>query len=179
MNGGSRKKRSKDHFSLPPFLTTVTDVPTPRRRRGRWSRWFVRGRRWRASETPAATQLRSTVLLTHPISHQVEGARVCKLKADQVGIEEVKTDDECLSRSYLYLSDIIVEGVPHASLTNIVWPTHDPVHPECVALNLELSINRLWLKLFSEGARDALPRVRRIESCSPFASPAPVVKSPA
>ncbi|KAF9646160.1 phenylalanyl-tRNA synthetase [Thelephora ganbajun] len=104
----------------------------------------------------------------YPVFHQMEGA--CVFKTDQVAIEEMKTDNARLSR-YLGQSNIVIEDIPHISLTNPAQPTHDPAHSELVALNLKLSINSLLLKLFGGGARDAPLQVRWIEAYFPFTSP--------
>ena len=104
----------------------------------------------------------------YPVFHQMEGARV--FKTDQAAIEEIKTDNERLSR-YLNQSNIAIEDIPHTSPTNPVQSTHNPVHSELVALNLKLSINSLLLKLFGGGARDAPLQVRWIEAYFPFTSP--------
>jgi len=104
----------------------------------------------------------------YPVFHQMEGARV--FKTDQAAIEEVKADNDRLTR-YLDQSNIVIEDVPHASPTNPVQPTHDPTHSKLVALNLKLAINSLLLKLFGGGARDAPLQVRWIEAYFPFTSP--------
>lgn len=104
----------------------------------------------------------------YPVFHQMEGARV--FKTDKAAIEQVKADNERLSR-YLDQSNIIIQDIPHISPTNPVQPTHDPTHSELVALNLKLSINSLLLELFGGGARDAPLQVRWIEACFPFTSP--------
>lgn len=104
----------------------------------------------------------------YPVFHQMEGARV--FKTEKAAIEEVKSDNERLSR-YLGQSNIVIKDIPHTSPTNPVQPTHDPVHSELIALNLKLSINSLLLKLFGGGARDAPLQVRWIEAYFPFTSP--------
>lgn len=104
----------------------------------------------------------------YPVFHQMEGARV--FKTDKAAIEEVKADNERLSR-HLDQSNIVIEDIPHTSATNPAQPTHDPAHSELIALNLKLSINSLLLKLFGGGARDAPLQVRWIEAYFPFTSP--------
>lgn len=104
----------------------------------------------------------------YPVFHQMEGARV--FKTDPAAIEEVKVDNERLTR-HLDQSNIVIEDIPHTSPTNPVQPTHEPAHSELVALNLKLSINSLLLKLFGGGARDAPLQVRWIEAYFPFTSP--------
>jgi len=104
----------------------------------------------------------------YPVFHQMEGARV--FKTDQVGIGELKADNERLSQ-HLEQSNIVIEDIPHTSPTNPPQPTHDPTHSELVALNLKLSINCLLLKLFGGAARDAPLQVRWIEAYFPFTSP--------
>ena len=104
----------------------------------------------------------------YPVFHQMEGARV--FKTDKAAIEQVKTDNESLSR-HLDQSNIVIEDIPHISPTNPAQPTHDPAHSKLVALNLKLSINSLLLKLFGGGARDAPLQVRWIEAYFPFTSP--------
>ncbi|KNZ71759.1 Phenylalanyl-tRNA synthetase, mitochondrial [Termitomyces sp. J132] len=81
----------------------------------------------------------------YPVFHQMEGARI--FGADAAGLREVKGDNERL-KGELAMLNIVIEDVPHVSLTNPVQRTHDIEYAEAVALNLKLSLNTLILGLF-------------------------------
>ncbi|KAJ4487947.1 hypothetical protein J3R30DRAFT_3279621 [Lentinula aciculospora] len=104
----------------------------------------------------------------YPVFHQMEGARL--YNADASGMEEVKEDNERLSR-HLETSNIVIQDIPHISPTNPVQQTHDPVHSELIAKNLKLSLNSLLLRLFGGSKSEEPLRVRWIEAYFPFTSP--------
>ncbi|KAH0583866.1 hypothetical protein H2248_009462 [Termitomyces sp. 'cryptogamus'] len=107
----------------------------------------------------------------YPVFHQMEGARI--FGADAAGLREVKGDNERL-KGELAMLNIVIEDVPHVSLTNPVQRTHDIEYAEAVALNLKLSLNTLILGLFGgvAGTSKENPlRVRWIEAYFPFTSP--------
>jgi phenylalanyl-tRNA synthetase alpha chain len=107
----------------------------------------------------------------YPVFHQMDGA--CIFNADASGMKEVEEDNQRLSR-HLALSSIIIEDIPHISLSNPCQSLHDPRYSELVAKNLKLSLNSLMLALFGEvaGASSGSPlRVRWIEAYFPFTSP--------
>lgn len=126
------------------------------------SKWLLTADVYRRDEIDASH---------YPVFHQMEGARV--FDTDLQGIDELKQDNERLSR-YLDRSNIVIQDVPHVSLSNPPQASHDPAHSELVALNLKLSINSLLLNLFggSVGASREEPlQVRWIEAYFPFTTP--------
>jgi phenylalanyl-tRNA synthetase alpha chain len=109
--------------------------------------------------------------LHYPIFHQIEGARIFNFNAS--GMKEVEEDNERLS-NILAQSHILIEDIPHISLTNPVQPVHDPLFSEQVSKNLKLSLNHLLLKVFGDVAgisKNEPLRVRWIEAYFPFTSP--------
>ena len=107
----------------------------------------------------------------YPVFHQIEGARIFNSNAS--GMKEVEDDNKRLS-NILAQAHIVIEDIPHISLTNPVQPIHDPLFSEQVSKNLKLSLNHLLLKVFGNAAgisKNEPLRVRWIEAYFPFTSP--------
>jgi len=130
-------------------------------RRGE-TRWLLTSDVYRRDEIDASH---------YPIFHQIEGARI--FNANASGMKEVEEDNERLS-NILAQAHIVIEDIPHISLTNPVQPVHDPKFSEQLSKNLKLSLNHLLLKVFGNAAgisKNEPLRVRWIEAYFPFTSP--------
>lgn len=107
----------------------------------------------------------------YPVFHQMEGGCVWDLDKKDA-LKDAAAEVEEMERA-LALENIIIEDIPHLSLTNPKQDTHDPAHATLMARHLKLSLNGLILKLFGEGAKNGGEplRVRWIEAYFPFTSP--------